>query len=247
MEQDNAKKNQDDASAKLGSGDTSGDKSKQTSDKAKGKAYTPEAIQKIISDAKSEEGRKWKQVEVERDQLKGTLGTLTTRLDDMERAQTASAYEEARKDPSGNALRSIQADEAVRVREKKAQERENEATRREAQLKADRELFATESGETMVSVIAAKHGVDEKRLADLGITDKTSLDKIAADMKAKAPKAKPLTEEQETAKKEAEEKGETFSPVDETSSGVKPVDLSVESIEKTSMESLEQAIAPPIK
>ena len=246
---DDAKTGQDALSAKLGSEKTSDAKSKQTSkEKAKGKVLTPEEIAKIVSDAKAEEGRKWKQVEVERDQLKREIGTLATRLDEMDNAQRARAYEEARSDPSGNALRQVQSDEAVRVREKKVQDRENLANRQEAQLKADREAFESESGETMVSVIAAKHSVDEKRLAGLGITDRVALDKVAADMKANAPAdTKPLTSEQEAAKAEAEEKGETYSPLDETPSGAKAVELTPEGVEAADMGSLEQALVPPIK
>ncbi len=249
MSQDNAKTKQDALSAdKLGSEKTSADKLKQTSKEAKGEVLTPEAKQKLISDAKAEEGRKWKQVELERDQLKDEVWTLTSRLDDIENRQTARAYEEAKTDPSGNTLKAIQADAAVRDREKKVQARENEATRSEAQLKSDKALFATESGETMVSVVAAKHGVDAERLAKLGITSKEALEAVAADMKANAPEAKTeLTDEQKAAKAEAEEKGEVYTPTDETPSGAKPVELTTEGVESASMESLEQVIAPPIK
>ncbi len=254
MTQDNALTGKDALSAnELGSGTTSPPASKQTSKekKDKGEVLTPEAKQKLISDAKAEEGRRWKQVEVERDQLKNEVGTLTTRLDDIETSQRARAYEEARSDPSGNAIRAVQAEESVRAREKKMQEREAEANRREAQLKADRDTFNTESGESMVSIVAARHGVDLERLTKLGITDKAALESVAADMKANAPatetKPEELTDEQKAAKAEAEEKGETYSPTDETPTGAKLVELTTEGVEKASMESLEQTIAPPIK
>ncbi len=249
METDEAKARRDALSAEqLGSETTSASKPKQTSKGDKGEVLTPEAKKKLISDAKAEEGRKWKQVEIERDQLKEQVGTLSERLDGIETSATARAYEEARSDPSGNALRAVQATAAVSERERKAQARENELARGEAQLKADREEFATESGESMVSVVAAKHNVDPDRLAKLGITDKAVLEKVAADMKASAPEAeKELTDEQKTAKAEAEEKGETYSPIDETPSGAKSVDLTPEGVEGASMESLEQALAPPIK
>ncbi len=249
QQQDKAETTQDKLPVELGSGTPSAERSKQTSDKkTKGKSLSPEEERKLRSDATAADGR-YRLLLVERDQLKDQVGTLNTRLDEIETVQRTRAYEEARTDSSGNALRQIQADEAVRTREKKVQERENEAQRRDAQLKADREAFATESGETMVSVVAAKHGVDPERLAKLGITDKATLETVAADMKASTPTAetKPLTEEQEAAKIEAEEKGETFSPLDEAPSAVKPVDLTSEGVEKAPMEALEQALAPPVK
>ncbi len=242
-----AKAKQDALSAKLGSETTS--EAAKAKEKAKGKVYTPEEIRKLESDATAKKGRELVQANAEIARLKEEGVATNARLDDIERAQTARAYDEARSDPSGNTLRNIQAGEAARTRERDVQARESEANRREAQLKADREQFATESGETMVSVVAAKHGVSEERLAKLGFTDKATLEAVAADMKANAPETevKPLTAEQEAAKAEAEEKGETYSPTDETPSGAKPVDLTPEGVESASLESLEQALTPPIK
>ena len=247
MTQDKAKTEKDALSAKLGAETTSTSKSKQTSDKAKGQVYSPEEIRQLKSDATASKGRELVQANEEIARLKKEGEATNARLDDIERAQTARAYDEARSDPSGNALRNIQADEAVRKKEKDLQARENETARKEAQLKADRELFATESGETVVSVVAAKHGVSEERLKNLGITDKVALEAVAADMKANTAEVKPLTAEQEAAKKETEEKGETYSPTNETSTGAKPVDLTTEGVEEAPMESLEKALAPPPK
>ena len=246
-----AKAKQDALSAELGSEKTSdAAKAKAAKDaaakKGKGEVLTPEAKQKLISDAKAEEGRKWKKVEQERDQLKDTVGTLTTRLDDIESRQTARAYEEAKADPSGNALKNIQADETARKREREVQKREDDATKREAQNKADREEFDTESGASVVAIVASKHGVDAERLGKMGVTDKAALEKIAADMKANTAEAKPLTTEQEAAKKEAEDKGEEYTPTSETPTGEKPMDLTTEGVEAASMESLEKALVPPI-
>jgi len=241
MVQDNAGTEQDNTSAKLGSGQPSGAKSKQTSKEAKGKVYTPEEIRKLQSDATAAKGRELVHANAEIARLTKEGEATNARLDDIERAQTARAYDEARSDPSGNALRNIQAEESVRVREREVQARENEANRKEAQLKADREQFATESGETMVSVVAAKHGVSEERLAKLGITDKAILENVAAELKASTPAPKTETTEGET------EEEVTYSPTDETPSGAKPVNLTPEGVESASMESLEQAIAPPIK
>ena len=242
MIQDNAKTRQDALSAGLGSETTSDSKSKLTSDKAKGKVYSPEDIRKLQSDAQAAEGRKWKQVERERDQAQKDLATLTSRLDEIEQTNRARAYEEARTDPSGNALRTLQAETSVREREKKAQQREAEIARDVAQLNADREAWLAESGETMVSVVAAKHGVDPAALADLGITDRAILEKVAVKLKASTPVAHAETKESDTEEYEA-----TFSPLDETPSGGKAVELTPEGVESADMGSLEQVLAPPIK
>ena len=129
-EQDEAKRKQDALSAELGSETTSTPKSKQTSREAKGKVYTPEEIRKLQSDATAAKGRELVQANAEIARLKKEGEATNARLDDIERAQTARAYDEARSDPSGNALRNIQADEAARKRERDVQSRESEATKR---------------------------------------------------------------------------------------------------------------------
>ena len=246
MLEDGAKTAQDALSGDE-SGKTSDDKSKQTSKKAKDEVLTPEAKAKLISDAKAEEGRKWKQVELERDQLKGQVGTLTDRLDTIESRQSAVALEEAGKDPTGTALARVQAEAALRKRENEVQGRENTVARGEAQLKADQEAFTSESGETIVATIATKHGVDPAKLAAYGITNKDTLEKIAADLAVAKPADKTVPETELTDEQRAEAQEAVFTPTSDTPSGGKPVELTAESIENADMAELEQVVAPKIK
>jgi len=247
--QDESGKHQDNSSEELGSGQPSGSKPATTSEpKGQKKITITEADrQKIISDAKAGEGRKWKAVEVERDQLKTEVGNLTNRLSEIEQNLTARAYEEARTDPTS--LQQFNKEQAFKERERKVQERETNQTRGEAQLKADKEAFEADTGSTIVSVIAAKHGLEVSDLEDLGIKDREALDKVAARIKAGKPAVAPTETDEEKATREAKEREEgEFTPASELSSAAKAVgELTVEETEKSTMEALEAKVAPPIK
>lgn len=230
--------------AELGSGTPSSKKASETS-KDKGKLFTAEQITKIISDAKAEEGRKWKPIELERDQLKTEVGNLTNRVGEIEQANRAKAQEEARESQDPKVLVLFNRETEVADRERKAQAREDATTRGEAQLKADREAFETETGATMLTVIAQKYNLEPSRLEALGITDRVALDKVASEI-ATAGKP-PETEEEKTERERVEAEGGTYQPASELPSGAKPVQLDVKSVEEGSMESLETKLAPPPK
>lgn len=193
---------QDTSSGKTGQ--SSGSKGGSTS-KDKGKLYTDAQIVKIKSDSAAEAGRLRKAAEEERDTLKQDLQSTKSRLDALERETGESRLAEARAG-GDDQLRIYQREEAVRKRERQADERDSDITRREGQVKADRAEVDKDKGIVSVAYVAAKHDLDPERLEKLGITDPEALEKVAEELAAAGKP--PETEEEKTAREAREAAGE---------------------------------------
>lgn len=228
-----------------GARQTSGSKGATTSKQGQKKTLSQEEINKLISDAKAEEGRKWKPIETERNQLKTQVGELETRLEDVEQTVRNQAYDRAKDDPAS--LKTWEADQALIKRERTVRERENAATQRETQNRADEDAIERNKGIILVPKIAAKYKIDPSELEDLGITDEAALDKVAAKIAGKAAGG------DDEGKGEGEDEGEdkeTFEPTSAVSSkGAKTgkATESVEAAEQASMESIAADVAPDLK
>lgn len=219
--------------------ETTSQKEKDTSKSGKKVTLTQEELVKIKSDAKAEEGRKWKKVETERDELKQTVTSLTTRLDAIETEARNKAYDEARSSGDSNALSLFQRNEELTKRERQIAEKEATIRKRELQVKEDEEYITTEKPKLLIPKIAMKYGLKPDDLADFGVTDEAVLDKIAQRISGKKEPEEPETEE-------GEEEQKPFEPISFQSSGaaVKSKIKTNEDVEKASIEALDEQLAP---
>lgn len=213
-------------------GQSSGGKGGSTSKKDKGKLYTIAQIQKIESDAAAKAGRERKAAEAERDTLKQDLESTTSRLDSLEREVGESRLAEARDDPAQ--LRIYQREQVITKREREAGDKERDVARREAQLKVDRADVDKDKGVVSIAYIAAKHGLETEELESLGINDPEALERVAEKLATKT--AKPAGGEGE-----GEGEGE-FTPDSGEGTGSGAGALTTESVEKSSIASVEKAL-----
>lgn len=219
--------------------ETTSQEGKATSKSGKKVTMTQAEIDKIKSDAKAEEGRKWKKVETERDELKTNLTTLTTRLSSLETEARNRAYEEARSSGDSNALTLFQRNEDLAKRERLIAEKETEIRRRELQAQENESSFNTRKAKLVVPSIAAKYGLKTEDLADFNITDEETLDKIAQRISGKKPEV-----ETEPETEEGEQK--PFEPISFQSSGaaVKGKIKTVEDVQKASVDQIAAQFYP---
>ena len=218
--------------------ETTSPKGEATSKSGKKVTLTQGELDKIKSDAKAEEGRKWKKVETERDELKTTLGSLTTRLTELETGNRNRAYEEARSSGDSNALSLFQRNEELAKREKAIADKETEIRKLRLQVDEDMEYIKTTKPSLVIPQIAMKYGLKPEDLSDFGVTDEAVLDKIAQRISGKKELEEPETEEGE--------KENPFEPISFQSSGaaVKSKIKTNADVEKASMESLAEQLAP---
>ncbi len=190
----------------------SNDDSKGTPKKNKGKLYTDAQIAKFKSDsANMAQGRAEVKAKQEKDALDQELQSYKTRLDALEGERNEDRLAEARGDD--DKMRTYQRENTLRTRERQADERDRDLTRREGQVKADRAEVDKDIGVVSIATIAAKHGIDQERLEKLGITDPEQLEKVAEELAA-AGKA-PETEDEKTAREAREAAGEESLDIDD--------------------------------
>ncbi len=214
------------------------DESKGTP-KDKGKLYTVAEIDKIKGDsAKMGQGRAEKVAEQEKGALTQELQSTKGRLDALESQVNESRLAEARGDP--DQLRLYQRDQAIAKRERDVESRDSDLTRREGQLKTDREEVDKDKGVVSIAYIAAKHGLETEELESLGISDHDTLERVAEKLAAAKPKGEGEGEGEG-------EEGEPFVPDTGETTGSGAGALTVESVEKSSMASLEKQMKPPEK
>ncbi len=231
---DETKESKDKSSAEPG--DTSG-KPKGTS-KDKGKLYTEEALAKIRSDAAAEAGRQRKVAETERDTLKQDLQTVTSRLDVLSREMEESRLAEARAG-GPETLSAYQKEQGTTKRERELQDQTRDLTRREEQLKADREAVDKDRSVVSVAYLAAKHGLEVEELESLGISDPEVLGRVAEKLAAGKPaKTEPGLEGEEIPSGEAPEL--IVDSGEGTGGGVGT--LTTESVEGSSVAAVEKAL-----
>ena len=208
--------------------------------KDKGKTYTDADIVKIQNDAKAEAGRLQKAAEVERDSLKQDLQTANSRLDTLEKERDESRLAEVRGDPEQ--LRSYQREQTATKREREMADKERDLANREEQLKTDRAGVDKDRHVVSVAYLAAKHGLETEELESLGISDPDTLERVAEKLAGAKPKeTEPVLEEGETPSGEAQEFNHDSG---ETTGGVAGA-LTVESVEKSSVASVEKALEKP--
>lgn len=182
------------------------DDSNKGTPKDKGKLYAAAEIDRIKADSASMgQGRAEKVAKQEKETLTQELQSTKTRLDALERETGEARLAEARAG-GDDSLRIYQREEAVRKRERQADGREGDLTRREGQVKADRAEVAKDIGVVSIATIAAKHGIDQERLEKLGITDPEQLELVAEELVASGKP--PETEEEKTAREAREAAGE---------------------------------------
>ena len=216
--------------------ETTSQKGKDTSKSDKKVTLTQSEIDKIKSDAKAEEGRKWKKVETERDDYKGKVDSLTTRLTELETETRNRAYEEARSSGDDTALTRFKVNEELTKRERAISDKETSIRKRELQIQSDEESFNTRKANMVIPAVAAKYGLKAEDLTDFGITDEETLDKIAKRISGKKPEPEPETEEGE----------EPFEPISFQSSGaaVRGKIRTAEDVQKVSVDQITEAFYP---
>ena len=218
--------------------ETTSPKGKETSSSGKKVTLSQQELQKRLSDAKAEEGRKWKKVETERNEYKEQLNSLTTRLSELETNNRNRAYEEAR-NTGGDALTLFQRNEDIAKRERAIADKESNIRKRELQIQEDESSFNTRKAELLIPTTASKYGLKPEDLEDFkSVTDEAVLDRIAQRISGKKP------EEEETPP--PEEEGNPFEPISFQSSGaaVKRKITTSEQAEKASMDELAEQLAP---
>ena len=183
---DETKESKDKSSAEPG--DTSG-KPKGTS-KDKGKLYTEEALAKIRSDAAAEAGRQRVAAERERDALKQDLQSTNNRLDTLEREQNESRFAEARAG-GPETLTAYQREQGATKLQRELDDLKRDLTRREEQLKVDREAVDKDRSVVSVAYLAAKHGLETEVLESLGISDPEVLERVAERLAGAKPVKEP--------------------------------------------------------
>ena len=159
------------------------------------KTYKEEDVQKVVSDALAAKGREDKKItaeleatKAERDSLNDQLANTKETLSELEKRLNQMEDESAKGDP----------DREVALRQKREAEREirsleerkREVVKREAQAKAAQESANKALLEATVKLLLAIHGIPEKDLKDLNISDSETLEKVAAIMAASKPKGK---------------------------------------------------------
>jgi len=159
-----------------GESEQSSEGTKGTS-KDKGKFYTEAQIHQIKTSAGAEAGRQRKVAEQERDSLKEQLQSTTNRLNALESQVNESRLAEARGDP--DQLRIYQREQALTKLQREVEAMQADLTRREDQLKTDREEVDRDRGVVSIAYIAAKHGLETDELESLGISDPETLEKVA--------------------------------------------------------------------
>ena len=215
-------------------------KGEDTSKSGKKVTLSQAELQKRLSDAKAEEGRKWKKVETERDELKTNLADLTNRLSELETNNRNRAYEEARNSGDSNALTLFQRNEEIAKRERAIADKEANIRKRELQIQEDESSFNTRRAELIIPLTATKYGLKAEDLEDFkSVTDEAVLDRIAQRISGK-------TKEAETTETETEEGEQPFNPVAFQSSGagVKSKIQTTEQAEKASMDELAEQLVP---
>ena len=162
------------------------DESKGTP-KDKGKLYTEADIAKIKSDsAAMAQGRAEKTANQEKEALTQELQSTKSRLDALEAQGREARLAEARGDSTK--MHAFQSEEALIARERQADDRDRDLTRREGQLKADREEVDKDKGVVSTAYLAAKHGLKVEDLEELGDLSPEALEKVAVKLAAAKPK-----------------------------------------------------------
>ena len=224
---------------------TTSQEGKATSKSGKKVTLSQEEYQKLSSDARSKEGRSQtlRQVEAERDNLKGQLTSVTERLNELETDSRNRRYEEAR-NQGGDALTLFQRNEDTARRERAIADKEKNIRQRELQIQENETSFNTRRADLLIPLTASKYGLKTEDLADFkGVTDEAILDRIAQRISGKKPEA-------ETTEIKMEEGEQPFQPVAFQSSGagVKSKIQTTEQAEKASMDELaEQLVRKPSK
>lgn len=201
--------------------------------KGKSVTLTQERLTEMLANASTEGGRKWK---TKADALETTVTEVNQRLDEIQKGIDAEQLTKIGDDPTARAQ--FNSSIAVRDKEKTLKARETELNAGQEQLKSDREDFDRERGTFLIPKLATKYELDEKVLTDLGITDPDTLERVAQTLSGKEPPPEG---------DEPKEGEEGFKPHDTRSSATPTTDLTVESIQKDSMEKTEQALAPKPK
>jgi len=153
------------------------------------KTYTETELQKAISDAKAAAGRVTAGVQKQLDGIKAQYDTLARQVEERE-------LDSVRSDPAK--LTAYQSRKALDARVRDLDTREATLNEREATLN-EREVSLTEreaavkklDAAAAVKRLASEHGIEESRLASLGIEDAGTLERVAVAMSGKAPAPKP--------------------------------------------------------
>jgi len=212
-------------------------KGKDTSSSGKKVTLSLAELQKRLSDARMDAGRKWKKVETERDDYKKQLDSVTSRLDELETDRRNRAFEEAR-NTGGDALTLFQRNDELAKRERAISAQESNIRKRELQIQEDESSFNNRRAELIIPLTATKYGLKPEDLEDFkSITDEAVLDRIAQRISGKKP---------EDATPNPEEEGNPFEPISFQSSGavVKGKITTSDQAEKASMEELAEQLVP---
>lgn len=221
---------------------------KGTSKEGKPVTLSQKDYTKLKSDAEASAGRakELTTTKTDRDNLKGQVETLNTRLEALETATRNAALAEAQKSGDSGALTLFNKTDSLNQRERAIIDRESKVKQRELQVQADEEESGRTKATLTIPKIVAKYKLDEAgqtHLEELGITDEEALDKIAARMAATG--ALPETETEET--EEGTPKVQTFEPISTESTGARKPELTSETAASMPTKDLEHELAPPPK
>ncbi len=151
----------------------SGEKDGKTSSAKR--TFTEDEVNNRISDIKAAEGREKKKLNTALEETKTELNGLKTLNADISRR--LEELEISGKDPASQEVIRLKRSLQEQQEQVAAQKRQLEKER--LQLEEDRKELSSTKTEATVATIAAKHGVDPKKLASYGVTDPDKLEEIA--------------------------------------------------------------------
>jgi len=161
---------------------------------AKAKTYSQDEVNKMLRDEKAAAGRKQvdlaKQVQTlstERATLQNELNSTRTRLDAVEATIEASEADAARDNP--DMLRLYQERKTLRAKEQSLQTDRAKLDAERSQLDQERQEFQQWQHQRMIEDVSKAYGVSAETLANLGLTDREAVERVAQALKSQGTAA----------------------------------------------------------
>jgi len=159
---------------------------------ATAKTYSEDEVKKMLSDEKAAAGRKHaelaKQVSslnTERGTLQNELKGTRSQLDEIQGRIDASEVDSARDNPE--MMRLYQQRRDLRAKEQGLQAERAKVDSERAELDKQRGEFQEWQQKRMLDEVSKEYGVPVDTLANLGLTDREALERVAQALKSQAP------------------------------------------------------------
>lgn len=226
------------------SGVTSPKKTASTSKKGKDETITLKRseLDEAIAKASTDGGRKWKG---EAERLQTEVTAAIGRVDAIQKDFDNLRLEAAKDDTTKTSQ--IKSEITGRTSAAESQRGKDDITKREEQLKADREEWETKRAEEAIPMLATKYNLKPKQLEELKITDFDTLERVAKQLAGEGTDDGEGDKGDGGDKGEKGEEGEHFEPNIHSSTSKAKTTLDVKTVQEAPMEEIEEVLAPKPK